>query len=118
VVERRLINSQLITGGVATKFVHNFEPVVLPEDSMYHSIKDIIEHQPDEIPLAVKPDVFAQQVFAHVRKGSTGKVWVGGGAGMARWSYWLFPEWAIVSSMVVYLLASDLTDGRIKLSRA
>ena len=118
VIKRRLTGSQLITGGVATKFVHNFEPVVLPENSMYHSIKDIIEHQPDEIPLAVKPDVFAQEVLRHVKKGSNGKVWVGGGAAMARWSYWLFPEWAIVSSLLVSLLWCDLTIDRIKSSRA
>lgn len=83
---------------MATKFVKNFDLVVLPESSLYHSIKDVVEHQPDEIPLAVKPDVFAKEVLRHVDGRGSGKVWVGGGASMARWSYWLFPEWAIVSA--------------------
>jgi hypothetical protein len=82
---------------VATKFVDKFERVKLPETSFYSSIKNVIEHQPDEIPLAVKPDAYAHEVLRLVERGRTGKAWVGGGAWMAKFSYWLSPEWAIVS---------------------
>ena len=89
----------LVTGGVATKFVGNLEPVVLPKDSYYHSIKDIIEEQPDpKSHYFIPAEAFAHDVYHRVQCGTTGKLWIGGGAAMARIVYWLLPEWAIVSS--------------------
>lgn len=91
---------------MATKFVYKFEPAQLPETSFYNSIKNIIEDQPEKIPLAVKADAFAQEVLRLVEKGGTGKAWVGGGAWMAKLSYWLSPEWAIVSPLAGTSIAS------------
>lgn len=101
----------MVTGGVQTKFVRKFEPVTLSVSSVYNCIKDIIEHQPDEIPLAVTPEAFAKEVLHEVEKESAGKVYVGGGATMARWCYWFLPEWAIVSNSLA--LQVNWTEGTV-----
>lgn len=87
----------LITGGISTKFLNNLESVNLPEDSYYTCIKDMIEEQPEHVPMGMKPETFALDVLRHVEKGSTGKLWVGGGASFMRPAAWLFPQCVIVS---------------------
>jgi 1-acylglycerone phosphate reductase len=83
----------LITGGVATKFLANFEPVTLPEDS----IKHIIEKQEDHVPFGVAPEKYALDVLRYVERGGTGKIWIGGGSLLGRVANWIFPVWAVVS---------------------
>jgi short-subunit dehydrogenase len=87
----------LVTGGVATKFLANLEPVSLPEDSYYKSIKGIIEKQEDHVPLGVAPEKYALDVLRYVERGGTGKIWIGGGSLVGRVANWLFPTWALVS---------------------
>lgn len=70
---------------------------MLPEGSYYTSIKDIIGHESEEIPFAISPEQFAQGVLREVERGTAGKVWMAGGALMARIALWILPEWAIVS---------------------
>lgn len=53
----------LMTGGVATKFLSNRETVSLPQESYYHAVKHIIEHQSSEVPMAVSQESFASEVL-------------------------------------------------------
>ncbi|KAF2028047.1 NAD(P)-binding protein [Setomelanomma holmii] len=96
----------LVTGGIATKFVDNTQPVNLPEDSYYASIKDVIEHQPEHIPFGMKPEVFASDILRRVERGNTGKAWVGGGSVIARIAFWVFPQWALVGPSVFMVEAA------------
>ncbi|OJJ46544.1 hypothetical protein ASPZODRAFT_66106 [Penicilliopsis zonata CBS 506.65] len=89
----------LLTGGVDTNFLGNLPPVVLPENSYYTGIKDIIEHQPDRVPFAITPAKYAKDVVCQVENGTTGKYWIGGAASMARFSLWALPQWILVSSI-------------------
>jgi 1-acylglycerone phosphate reductase len=88
----------LITGGIATNFLTNLKPVRLPEDSYYTSIRDMINEQPEQIPLAVKPETFALDVLRRVEKGASGKFWVGGGSVIAWLAAWLSPQSMLVST--------------------
>ncbi|KAF2828417.1 NAD(P)-binding protein [Ophiobolus disseminans] len=85
----------LVTGGVATKFLTNLEPLVLPEGSYYTSIKDMIEEHPEHIPFGMDPGTFALSVLRRVEKGYTGKYWVGGATCIARIAMLLFPQFAL-----------------------
>ncbi|PON25301.1 hypothetical protein TGAM01_v205987 [Trichoderma gamsii] len=85
----------LVTGGIATNFFVNMQTLIFPENSYYKPIKDIIEENPEENPYGQKPDAFAQDVLQRVERGATGKQWVGGGAGVARFGLWLMPQGAI-----------------------
>lgn len=87
----------LITGGVDTKFLHNLPSVNLPESSYYLGIKDIIERQPDKVPMSISPQAFSVDLVRQVEKGRTGKYWIAGGSTVARLAIWLFPQWALVS---------------------
>jgi 1-acylglycerone phosphate reductase len=87
----------LITGGIATQFLSNMPSLELPENSYYRSVKDIIAKEPEEIPFAVKPEALAKDVLNHVERGSTGKIWIGGASGMARFAVWGLPQWLLVS---------------------
>lgn len=87
----------LLTGGVATNFLANLPTLALPESSYYLGIKDIIEKKPEQISFGVSPEAFAHDVLCQVEKGTTGKFWIGDGAGIARLALWLLPQWAIVT---------------------
>lgn len=87
----------LVTGGISTKFLKNLEPVQLSEDSYYICIKDMIEDEPDNVPMGMEPKKFALDVLRHVEKGSAGKVWIGGGAAIMRPAAWLSPQCLVVS---------------------
>jgi 1-acylglycerone phosphate reductase len=82
----------LVTGGVATKFLENLQPLVLPPGSYYAGIKDIIEKQEENISFGQEPAIFAKGIVRRVERGETGKAWVGGGAVLIRWVYW-FAWW-------------------------
>jgi len=86
----------LVTGGIATKFLDNLQPIALPEDSYYMSIKDMIEEQPQHVPFGMKPETFALNVLRRVERGSTGKYWVGGATCIARLAMWFFPQCMLV----------------------
>lgn len=90
----------LVTGGIATNFFVNMQTLIFPENSYYKPIKDIIEEVPEENPYGQKPDLFAQDVLQRVERGATGKQWVGGGAGIARFGLWLLPQGAVVSVLL------------------
>ncbi|KAK3050519.1 hypothetical protein LTR09_008158 [Extremus antarcticus] len=83
----------LVTGGIATKFLENLQPLELPEGSYYAGIKDIIEKQEENISFGMKPEVLAEDVRRRVERGETGKVWVAGGATLIKWFIWLVPQW-------------------------
>jgi 1-acylglycerone phosphate reductase len=87
----------LITGGVQTKFLSNATSLELPEDSYYRGIKDIILDQSDHVQYGVSLEVYAREVVQQIDKGTTGKCWIGGGAGIARLALGLFPQRALVS---------------------
>lgn len=89
----------LITGGITTNFLANQPTLVLPENSYYQGIKNIIEEQPEQVPLGVSPAKFARDVQYQVEKGTTGKYWIGGAAWFARLASWLLPEWLMVSTL-------------------
>jgi 1-acylglycerone phosphate reductase len=91
----RVLN--LLTGGIKSEFVNNLPTLPYPEDSYYATIKDIVPSEMDQSSLYMKPDVFAQDIVRHVERGATGKLWVGGGAGMMRTALWLLPEPVLVS---------------------
>jgi 1-acylglycerone phosphate reductase len=82
----------LVTGGIATKFIDNQPRVPLPPDSYYKCVRDVIEARPAQVPLGMDPDKFAQSVVRHVERGTTGKVWIGGGASVLRLLLWLLPQ--------------------------
>ncbi|VUC33962.1 unnamed protein product [Clonostachys rosea] len=86
----------LLTGGVATHFVDNQPTPPLPQNSYYLGVKDIIEAQPDNIRFAVSPEAYANDVLRHVEKGTTGKLWIGGGTSFLRPLLWLSPQSLIV----------------------
>lgn len=65
----------LLTGGVATNFLSNVEAVDLPANSYYLSVKDIIQHKSEDVPMAVSPDAFAQEVL-RVRRSTRGQVFL------------------------------------------
>jgi 1-acylglycerone phosphate reductase len=87
----------LITGGVATNFLANIPTIVLPENSYYLGIKEIIDKKPEQVPFGVSPEKFAREVLYQVEKNRTGKYWIGGMVGFARLALWLLPEWLLVS---------------------
>lgn len=86
----------LLTGGIATHFVDNQPSPALPQSSYYLGVKDVIDAKPDNIRFAVSPEVFANDVLRHVEKGTTGKLWIGGGAGLLRSLLWFSPQSLIV----------------------
>jgi 1-acylglycerone phosphate reductase len=90
----------LVTGGVATNFLANLEPVTLPEDSYYMCVQDMINEHPEKVPLGMDPEVFALAVLSRVEKGASGKFWVGGGSIIARFAVWVSPTWLIVSNPI------------------
>ncbi|KAJ5134308.1 hypothetical protein N7526_005673 [Penicillium atrosanguineum] len=85
----------LITGGITTNFLANIPTLLLPENSYYHGIRNIIEEQPQQVPFGVSPNKFAREVLYQVEKGTTGKYWIGGATGFARLSLWLLPDWLL-----------------------
>ncbi|KAK5173255.1 uncharacterized protein LTR77_001936 [Saxophila tyrrhenica] len=85
----------LVTGGIATKFLENLQPVDLPEGSYYAGIKDIIEKQEENISFAQEPEIFAQDLLRRVEAGQRGKKWVAGGASLMKWVHWLAPQCVI-----------------------
>ncbi len=107
----------LVTGGIATKFLENLQPLELPEGSYYAGIKDIIEKQEENISFGMKPEVLAEDVRRRVERGETGKVWVAGGATLIKWFIWLVPQWGTVSpwsdGVVVEVAFADVCGGRI-----
>ncbi|CAG9975650.1 unnamed protein product [Clonostachys byssicola] len=88
----------LLTGGIATHFVDNQPSPALPPNSYYLGVKDVIDEKPDNIRFAVSPETFANDVLRHVEKGTTGKLWIGGGAGLLRTLLWFSPQ-----SLIDYL---------------
>lgn len=53
----------LLTGGVSTKFLSNLDAVDLPKDSYYLSVRDVIQHKSEDVPMAVSAEAFAQEVL-------------------------------------------------------
>lgn len=86
----------LVTGGVATKFVANLQASELPQGSYYMPVKDVIAEKSKEIPYAMAPEVYAEEVLRNVERGATGMVWVGGAAGWVRLAFWFAPQWLLV----------------------
>jgi 1-acylglycerone phosphate reductase len=86
----------LVSGGIATNFMARLsEGAKLPETSHYLAVKDVVEHVPSENPYGVKPEAFANDLVKLVEKGSTGKIWLGGGVAVARPALWLLPQKAV-----------------------
>lgn len=94
----------LITGGISTKFLTKLEAVVLPEDSYYMSIKELIGEHPEKVPLGMDPKYFALDIVGRVERGCKGKQWVGGGSYLAYIAVLLLPQWALVSVEVAAYL--------------
>lgn len=69
---------------MATRFLANLDAVTLPEDSYYMSVKDVIQHQSEDVPFAESTETYAQSVVRSVENGASGKIWVGGAAWMSR----------------------------------
>lgn len=101
----------LITGGVTTKFLENIQPITLPDASYYHSVKDIIEKQPEEVPFGVSPEAFGKDVLHYVERDTTGTVWIGGASCIARIVYALFPQAALVSTVRIGSQRRRCTDN-------
>jgi 1-acylglycerone phosphate reductase len=92
----------LVTGVIATKFLSNMPTVVLPKDSYYLAIKNIIAEEPPEIPFGTKPEVFAQEVLHYVENRITGRIWIGAAATLARLAVCLLPQDLLVSVLFTY----------------
>lgn len=92
----------LITGGVKTNFFKNLNlnPMSVPENSYYYGAKGIIEGQLDGRAqnTGITSREYATKVVHEVEKGTSGKVWVGAGAGLARLGVCLLPQSIIVSA--------------------
>ena len=87
----------VVAGGIGTNFFVNMQQVSLPETSLYQPIKDLLYTDPDHVPMVMKPEEFSRQLLHKIESGATGKVWIGGGVGMARAALWLMPQWMSVS---------------------
>lgn len=92
----------LVTGGLQTNFVDNVQTPVRPEDSYYSSVWGVISKPPEKSKYSMDPAVYARDVFRAIESGASGKVWVGGGAGMARALLWLLPQSMAVSLYFIF----------------
>lgn len=81
----------------------------LPESSYYLGIKDIIERQPDKVPMSISPQAFSADVVRQVERGTTGKYWIAGGSMVARFAIWIFPQWALVRVIITDIVRTLLT---------
>lgn len=110
----------LLTGGVATRFLSNLDPVDLPKDSYYLNVKDVIMHRSEDVPMAVSAEAFAQEVLRPVQKGASGKAWVGGAAWMARVLMLFMPECVFVSTCPHHhgAMSTDITRTGLPYGRS
>ncbi|KAK5056759.1 hypothetical protein LTR84_012291 [Exophiala bonariae] len=84
----------LATMGVKTNAFVNKTMVELPKSSQYWDIREFIYGIYDGRlqSSGITTNEYAQKVYHEVESGVSGITWVGGGAGMARFSWWLFPR--------------------------
>ena len=89
----------LITCAVKTEFFSNYQAVELPENSNYAGIKDFLQNISDGRlqENAISARQYATKVVKEVEKGTTGTVWAGTDAFMARWAFALSPQSVLVS---------------------
>ncbi|KAL6248137.1 hypothetical protein RBB50_004392 [Rhinocladiella similis] len=89
----------LISGGVKTKFFDNNQAARLPDGSFYENEKEFIYGLSDGRlqASAVNSKDYAHKVVREVEKGTSGKLWVGSGAGGAQYAVRLLPQWILVS---------------------
>ena len=89
----------VVTTGVKSNAFTNMKPINIPEHSYYHSTQDFTRQisdgrlQKD----GITPRQMGDRVVREVENGTTGKIWVGGGAASARYAAWLMPNWMMVS---------------------
>ncbi|KAI9867944.1 MAG: hypothetical protein M1813_007766 [Trichoglossum hirsutum] len=91
----------LITFSVKTNFFDGDNRTEIPETSNYFEIRDFIHGLTDGRLQAsgISTRQFATKVVREVEKGAVGKVWAGGDAFVARWGWWLSPQFVRVSSV-------------------
>jgi 1-acylglycerone phosphate reductase len=84
----------LMTAAVKTHAIDNVNPVELQQNSYYYGIRDWIDQwrTSDVQKDGITALEFGRKVARHVEKGSTGKVWLGGGAQGGRLASWLLPD--------------------------
>ena len=89
----------LVTTAVKSNAFVNQTPIHIPQDSYYYPLRDYIKEQSDGRLQkdGITAKHYGYQVVREVEKGTTGKVWVGGGAVSARYGAWLLPNWMMVS---------------------
>lgn len=89
----------LITLAVKTKiFDKDRVQYEIPESSNYFGIRDFLHtltdgHLQDD---GLTTRQYAIKVVREVEKGTTGELWVEGGAFMAQWGWWLSPQFVRV----------------------
>jgi 1-acylglycerone phosphate reductase len=87
-----------MTAAVKTKAIDNIKPIELQQTSYYYGIRDWIDgrRNGDAQKGGITALEFGQKVVRHVEKGTTGKIWIGGGAQGGRLASWLLPDKMIV----------------------
>lgn len=92
----------LVTMGVKSNAFINKTLVELPEGSQYWDIREFIYSIYDGRlqSSAITTTEYANKVYREVESGVSGITWVGGGAGMARFSWWLLPRSLRVSFLL------------------
>ncbi|EXJ89128.1 hypothetical protein A1O3_02192 [Capronia epimyces CBS 606.96] len=97
----------LVTAAVKTNAFANMSPPTIPENSYYHALQGYVTELSDGRLQkdGITPKEYGDRVVREVEKGTTGKVWIGGGAASARLGSWLFPDWMmdkLIGSMFPY----------------
>ncbi|EXJ96424.1 hypothetical protein A1O1_01550 [Capronia coronata CBS 617.96] len=89
----------LVTAAVKSNVWVNMAPPTIPENSYYHPLQgyitDLSDGRLQKDGITAKE--YGDKVVREVEKGTTGKLWVGGGAAAARIAAWLLPDWMMVS---------------------
>lgn len=84
----------LITLGVKTNGFDGKVPHEIPQNSNYWHIRDFIDGLNDGRlqTSGITTKEYAAKVYREVEGGTVGMTWVGGSAGIARFSWWLLPR--------------------------
>lgn len=93
----------LVTLGVKTNVFDGKTPHEIPQSSYYWHIRDFIDGLNDGRlqTSGITTREYATKVYREVEGGTVGMTWVGGSAGIARFSWWLLPQSLRVSILSI-----------------
>lgn len=95
------------TGVIDTQFVANLGDSELPANSRYKAVEENYQRAlRGEGYTATNADVYAEQFVRAVKRGQTGKVWIGKQASLVRYGKQVLPTTVIVSSRFIVAFVS------------